>query len=85
MKKCLIICWYGQLPYYYKLWERSSALNKDFDFLIFTDQKIKTTNQNIIVVNKTMEEMSKIFSEKLGMNVNIKKHINFVIIDQRME
>lgn len=79
MKKpiCLIICWYGELPYYYKLWERSCSYNKDIDFIIFTDQDYKSDYSNIIFHKKNLSDINKLLKEKLGDFAFIEKPYKF--------
>ena len=43
MKKItIIICYFGKLPNYYKIWEYSAINNPTINFLLVTDQKIKS-------------------------------------------
>ena len=76
-KKCLIVCWYGKIPEYFPFWEQSCSFNTDYDFIIFTDQRLKIGSKNIFVVNKTMRSMNELFSEKLGMDITIEKPYKF--------
>lgn len=36
-KVAIILPYFGKLPNYFQLWIKSAEMNKDFDFLIFTD------------------------------------------------
>lgn len=77
MKKCLIICWYGMIPNYFNIWQKSCSYNKDYDFLIFTDQEIEPINNNIIIKKMSLSEMNKLISNKLKLDVKIKKPYKF--------
>lgn len=71
MKKItIIICYFGKLPNYYKIWEYSAINNPTINFLLVTDQKIKS-KENINVVNTSLDNLSKNFSNKLGFDVKI--------------
>lgn len=73
MKKCLIVCWYGKIPKYYKLWEKSCENNSDYDFLIFTDQILKSSVSNIKIENITLNEIKNKIEEKLNIKANFTK------------
>ena len=73
MKNAIIICWFGIIPNYFNFFLKSCKINKDYDFLIFTDQKIKAPAENIIIIKKTLDEMNTLFSKKLKMNIKISK------------
>ncbi len=73
MKNAIIICWFGYLPKYFAFFLNSCKINTDYDFLIFTDQKIEVQEENIIIIEKTISEINKLFSNKLKMNINIKQ------------
>ena len=48
MKKTVIIATYfGELPYYHSLWEKSAWANPEINWLVFTDQKTKTSNPEL--------------------------------------
>lgn len=76
-KKCLIICWYGSLPNYFKYWEYSCGQNADYDFMLFTDQKIKTKYKNIKIINMSIKEMNSLLSKKLDLDICIEKPYKF--------
>lgn len=76
-KICLIVCWFGKFPEYFKLWETSCSYNKDVDFIIFTDQDYKSSFKNIIVYKSSLEDMSLLFSSKLDLDVVIKSAYKF--------
>lgn len=73
LKKCLIICWYGKIPDYYELWKYSCKKNLDYDFFIFTDQKIKNDVSNIKIINMKFSSMKQLIEDKLNINVNFSK------------
>ena len=71
MKKItIIICYFGKLPNYYKIWEYSAINNPTINFLLVTDQKIKS-KENINVVNTSLDNLSKNFYNKLVFDVKI--------------
>ena len=65
MKKCLIVCWYGKLPKYYKLWEKSCENNCGglcgctCTFCVLYDREIFLTAQS----NEVSVQASKLFQE----------------------
>lgn len=40
IKKCFIVCWFGELPGNIDIWLKTCEHNRGFDFLFFTDAKI---------------------------------------------
>lgn len=47
-KVAIILPYFGKLPNYFQLWIKSAEMNKDFDFLIFTDNtNVYTCSENI--------------------------------------
>ena len=72
-KMGIVICYFGKLPDYYKIWEYSCGKNQDIDFLLFTDQKIVSKYHNVKIINLNLEDMSKIISQKLKLKINIDK------------
>ena len=77
MNKCLIICWYGTLPEYFKIFEKTCSNNNDYDFLIFTDQKYQSEYKNIKIYYKTIDEIKIIFNNKLKLKTKIEKAYKF--------
>lgn len=75
IKACLIICWFGPLPKYFPVWLQTVKYNKEFDFLIFTDQ-LRPSNckvpGNVIFKNLTLNEFTdrakKTLHEKCSVN-----------------
>lgn len=72
-KVVFIICYFGTCPNYYSLWENSAIFNKNFNFLIFTDNDGFKDNKNIKVIKTSLKEISKLATEKIGVNIDIKK------------
>lgn len=58
MKKILIVPYFGEFPNYYQLFLNSCEKNKNFNWLIITDNKIKHRNpENVRVINMTFSEL----------------------------
>lgn len=73
MKKCVfIIPYFGQFNNYFDIYLKTCALNKNFDWIFFTDiRKIEGLPQNIKFVYTTFEQNKKMFEEKLGFEVKL--------------
>lgn len=65
----VIVCYFGMLPDYFDLWLKSCGKNKDVDFILFTDQNINKSMENIRIENKRLSDMKTLFEKKLGMNI----------------
>lgn len=72
MKKIvIIICYFGNLPDYYKIWESSALKNNTIDFLIFTDQKTIKSKKNILVNYTTLTELKDMAQEKFCFKISL--------------
>lgn len=77
MKKCLIICWYGKLPNYFEIWQKSCSYNKDYDFIVVTDQDFEPLGSNIILKKMSLAEVNELINKKLDINIKIEKPYKF--------
>ena len=67
------MCFYGKLPWYFDYFVHSCKYNPTVDFYIFTDITCnKSLPENIRVIKKTVDDIKKLASDKLGFEVNIK-------------
>lgn len=69
----IITCWYGPYPWYFPYFINSCEYNPTVDFIIITDNKevLPFNPSNVKVIHKSIEEMKKAASRKLGFQVNI--------------
>jgi hypothetical protein len=69
----LLTCFFGQLPWYFDYFAESCRYNSTVDFFIISDDDkyIKPLPANVILIKKTLNEVSIIVSQKLGFEVNI--------------
>lgn len=71
-KIALVVIWLGKMPQFFELWKKSCLMNSDIDFLLYTDQDIKT-EANLRVKKITMDSFNAMSKRALGLNVKIKK------------
>lgn len=71
MKVCLIMPYFGKLPNYFDLWLKTCTYNPDIDFIIITDNEIKSPQNNIRVIHSTFEQLTKMVDEKIHYEVNL--------------
>lgn len=72
IKKCFIVCWFGQLPGYIDIWLKSCEYNRDFDFFFFTDAKIdKRFPSNVIVIPFSLEQFKRRAQQLTSKKVNL--------------
>ncbi len=69
----VLTCWYGEYPWYFPYYVHSCSFNPTIDFYIITDNKDEIPHKpdNLIIVNKTLEEIKEMASEKLGFKVSL--------------
>jgi len=70
----LINCYFGKLPWYFDYFVHSCRYNPTVDFYIITDDEnyAKALPSNVKLLFKTLNEISLLASEKLGVQVAIK-------------
>ena len=73
MKIAIIVCWFGKLPEYFKMWEYSCSKNQDYDFLFFTDHPQSYKFKNIKFIKFSLNDCNKLATEKLNVEINVKK------------
>lgn len=73
LKIGILTCWYGPYPWYFPYFIHSCSHNRTIDFIIITNNQHPIPNKpkNVKIINKTLEEIILIASEKLGFKVNI--------------
>ncbi len=73
MKKiAILICYYGRFPWYFRYFLHSCSFNKTIDFYIFTDIVYEGgVPQNVKLIQKSVDDIKALASEKLGFTVNI--------------
>ena len=69
----ILICYFGKLPWYFKYFIHSCAYNYRVDFFIITDENLSSLNlpANIVVINKTLTDITSIAQKKLKMPIGI--------------
>ncbi|HBK82673.1 MAG TPA: hypothetical protein DDZ41_03615, partial [Flavobacterium sp.] len=69
----VLTCWYGAYPWYFPYYVHSCSFNTSIDFFIITDNHDEIPNKpdNLIIINKTLEDIKKIATEKLGFQVSL--------------
>lgn len=71
-KIAILICWYGEWPWYFNFFLHSVRFNPTVDFLIVTDTKVvDLLPDNVQIVHKTLNELKALAKEKLELNVVI--------------
>lgn len=72
MKKSLLItAYFGPLPYYHSLWEKSAMSNPCIDWLVFTDQNM-SSSRNITYVKLNLEDLNDLIKKKFDKNCHLK-------------
>lgn len=69
----ILTCWYGPYPWYFCYFIHSCSFNLTIDFIIITDNKEPIPNKpkNVIIINKSIDDIKRIAYEKLGFIVTI--------------
>lgn len=72
-KIAILTCWYGAYPRYFTYFIHSCSYNPTIDFYIITDnlQSIDCKPENVIIIHKTVNEIIKAATIKLGFTASI--------------
>lgn len=74
MHSILIIhMYFGKFPKMFPFWLKSCENNKDIDFLVVTDQDVKSSSPNIIVHKCTLSDVKKRAEEKLNTRISLER------------
>jgi len=69
----LITCFFGSLPWYFDYFAHSCSFNPTVDFFIITDDDNyrKPLPHNVMLIHRTLEQVTQLASKKLGLPVCI--------------
>lgn len=75
MKRIAVLAlWFGKLPEYFPLWMRSLEVNKEYDFILLTDDTVEySTPENLRVIRTTLPEIKNRIVEMLKIKPNFDK------------
>lgn len=75
MKKCcFIIPYFGKLPNYFELFAKTCEYNKDYDWLIFTDDRQKyEVPQNVKINYIGFDKLKEIIQNKFDFDISLDK------------
>lgn len=73
MKVALIVLYFGKLPNYFSLFLKSCEVNKDFTWLIFTDDQTKFNYpENVKKIDMKFEQCQNLFQQKFDFDIALK-------------
>lgn len=72
-KAAFIIPYFGKFPNYFSLWLKSAGMNRDYDFYIFTDNKLDVPFPNVKIVHIKFEKFRSLLQDKVDFKINLKK------------
>lgn len=72
-KICFILPYFGTLPNYFSLWLKSCEFNTTIDWLIFTDNNIKSSSPNIKIITISFNEFKNIIQKKFDFKISLEK------------
>ena len=65
--------YFGKLPNNFNLWLYSCSFNREFMFIVFTDDDTKySTPQNVTIVNISFDKFRSYVQEKFNFNISLK-------------
>jgi len=71
----VLICFFGNLPWYFNYFVHSCKYNPTIDFYIITDDRnwLNKLPVNVKVIYKNMKDFNQMATQKLGFATNIRK------------
>lgn len=67
---CFIVCYYGKLPEYFKVWLASCEKNETIDFMVFTDDKYdEKLPSNVSIIQMSFKEIKKRFQAIFDLDI----------------
>lgn len=71
---CIVSCYFGKFPVYFKLWLKSCSYNPTVDFLIYTDcDYSEELPSNVSIKKITLKEIKNRATEVVGFPVSLEK------------
>jgi len=70
MKACFVVCWFGKLPDYLPVWLKTCKFNKEFDFLVLTDDMTYESSENVYFIHFDQKEFIRRAIERIGGKIN---------------
>lgn len=71
-KIVIIICWFGNWPWYFRYFLHSVKFNPSIDFIIITDEPIiEELPKNVKLIFKSLENIRELANEKMGFDVSL--------------
>lgn len=71
-KVAIIIPYFGSFPNYFDYWLKSALANKDFDFLIFTDNSNYRTQENVHFIKMTFSKFRGLIQRQVEFKICLK-------------
>lgn len=71
-KVAIIIPYFGSFPNYFDYWLKSALANKDFDFLIFTDNSNYRTQENVYFIKMTFSKFRGLIQRQVEFKICLK-------------
>lgn len=69
-KACFIVPYFGQFPNYFQLFLRSCSINKDYQWLIITDNKEKYSYpKNVKKIDMSFQQLREKFQDKFDFSI----------------
>ena len=74
LKTLIFLPYFGKTPAYFDLWLHSCGYQKDFDWLILTDQSLSgPPPDNVKVIQCTLSELKQHFQQKTNLQLSLEK------------
>lgn len=67
----IIATWFGKIPSYYRVWEKSVSYNTTIDFYFITDQDVTTDVSNLVVIKTSLQEEIEKYAKIIGKEISI--------------
>lgn len=69
----VIVPYFGKLPSFYPMWEKSVLYNDSIDFVLLTDDLSVSSKENLKVIQISFDDYRKHIQSKFPFDINLKK------------
>lgn len=71
---CIIICYFGQFPSYFKLWLKTAAFNSTIDFKIYSDILWEDElPNNVSIIKSSLDDIKRKTEDIVGFEVSLER------------
>ena len=68
---CFVIPYFGRFPDYFQIFLKSCELNKDYNWIIITDNELTNTPDNVKVIQISFEQLKNHVQSRFSFSISL--------------